>query len=25
MGEGKKMYSWNEETTSWDEIVEQPA
>jgi hypothetical protein len=25
MGEGKKMYAWNEETTSWDEIVEQPA
>jgi hypothetical protein len=25
MGEGKKMYTWNEETTSWDEVVEQPA
>ena len=20
-GEGKKMYTWNEETTSWDEVV----
>jgi hypothetical protein len=21
MGEGQKMYIWNEETTSWDEVV----
>jgi len=21
MGEGQKMYSWNEETISWDEVV----
>ena len=21
MGEGQKMYTWNEETTSWDEVV----
>jgi hypothetical protein len=25
VGEGKKSYTWNEETTSWDEVVEQPA
>jgi hypothetical protein len=25
IGEGKKMYTWNEETTSWDEVEEQPA
>ena len=25
MGEGKKMYSWDEETTSWKEVEEQPA
>ncbi len=25
IGEGKKMYSWDEETVSWKEIEEQPA
>ena len=25
MGEGKKMYTWDEETTSWKEVEEQPA
>jgi len=25
IGEGKKMYSWDEETTSWKEVEEQPA
>jgi hypothetical protein len=25
MGEGKKMYLWDEETTSWKEFEEQPA
>ena len=25
MGEGKKMYAWNEETTSWVEVETQPA
>ena len=25
MGEGKKMYTWDEETVSWKEVEEQPA